>query len=396
MSVPSCNALLAKEQSASNIVLSSPPLVSPLSLPSHVIGDDISVEGLAHFIVENDTRNILVLLGAGASVAAGIPDFRSPKTGIYDNLESFNLESPTDAFSIPLLRENPRIFYAIAAKMNLWPGCYRPTLVHRFLRLLEKEGRLLRVCTQNIDGLEEEAGVSSELVIQAHGNFRQASCIDCHASFDIEQHRNDVMNHKISTCLHCKGIIKPNVVFFGEQLPEKFFSVMLDHDVSKAEMILIVGTSLQVQPVAMIPFLVPSHAPRVLINAERVGGRGFRFPQDVVEEAEDTQSDKSKTSCSSSSSCTSFDALHNNFSPSAKEKQENGNLSPRESTERKSNSSARSSCSSSSSDGFIQHMDHHHNSSVLRDLFFSGDCQEVIKKLAEGMGLSEKLEDVQS
>lgn len=390
---PSSNALPAEEQSASNSILSSSPLECPLSPPSHVVGADMSVEGLGHFIVQNDIRNILVLLGAGASVAAGIPDFRSPKTGIYDNLESFNLESPTDAFSVPLLREKPSIFYAIAAKMNLWPGCYRPTLVHRFIYLLEKEGRLLRVCTQNIDGLEEEAGVSSELVIQAHGNFRQASCIDCHASFDIEQHRKDVMNHKISTCLHCKGIIKPNVVFFGEQLPEKFFSVMLDHDVGKAEMILIIGTSLQVQPVAMIPFLIPPHVPRVLINAERVGGRGFRFPQDVVEEAEDTQSDRSRTNCSTSSSCTSFDSIHHEFSPSAEEKQKNGNRSPCESIDNRSNSSG---SSSSSSDGFIQHMDHHHNSSALRDLFFSGDCQEVIKRLASGMGLSEKLEGIPS
>lgn len=342
-------------------------VVSPLSVP-HIIGEDVSIEGLGRYIVQKDVRNILVLLGAGVSVAAGIPDFRSSTTGIYSNLGQYHLESPTDAFSISLLRENPSIFYSIAAKMNLWPGAYRPTLVHHFVRILEKEGRLLRVCTQNIDGLEEEAGVSEEKVVQAHGNFRHASCIDCHASFDIQQHREDVINHKISRCSICKGIVKPNVVFFGEMLPEEFF-VMVDHDVKMADLILIIGTSLQVQPAAMLPFLVRPDVPRVLINAERVGGAGFRFPSDTSEEVEKETKDNGDGEKSISSS------MHD--------------VSSRDSTHGRSNSSSRSS---SSSDGFIQYMKHHHNSSVLRDLFYPGDCQEMIKRLSAGMGFLDELQ----
>lgn len=367
----------AEEIFLNDVATSASDVVSPSSF-SHVIGDDMSIEGLGRFIVKNDIRNILVLLGAGVSVAAGIPDFRSSKTGLYSNLEKYNLESPMDAFSISLLRENPSIFYSIAAEMNLWPGGYRPTFVHHFVRLLEKEGRLLRVCTQNIDGLEEEAGISSERMVQAHGNFRHAACIDCGAPFDIEKHREDVMNHKISRCSLCEGVVKPNVIFFGETLPDEFF-VMVEHDVKKAELILIIGTSLQVQPVAMLPFLVLPHVPRALINAERVGGSGFRFQTDSIDEREVEKKDEGVEETHLPS---------DDLSPPVPWKEHRSDSGSAESTRSRSNSSL---ASSSSSDGFIQYMDHHHHPSVLRDLFYPGDCQEVIKGLCAGMGLLDKL-----
>nr|5OL0_A Chain A, Putative silent information regulator 2,Putative silent information regulator 2 [Leishmania infantum]5OL0_B Chain B, Putative silent information regulator 2,Putative silent information regulator 2 [Leishmania infantum] len=241
----------------------------------HVLGEP-TLEGLAHYIREKNVRRILVLVGAGASVAAGIPDFRSPDTGIYANLGKYNLEDPTDAFSLTLLREKPEIFYSIARELNLWPGHFQPTAVHHFIRLLQDEGRLLRCCTQNIDGLEKAAGVSPELLVEAHGSFAAAACIECHTPFSIEQNYLEAMSGTVSRCSTCGGIVKPNVVFFGENLPDAFFDA-LHHDAPIAELVIIIGTSMQVHPFALLPCVVPKSVPRVVMNRERVGGLLFRF-----------------------------------------------------------------------------------------------------------------------
>jgi NAD-dependent histone deacetylase SIR2 len=107
--------------------------------------------------------------GAGISTSAGIPDFRSPKTGLYANLARFNLPHAEAVFEISYFRENPHPFYALA--QELYPGSYRPTITHSFISLLHKKGLLLKLFTQNIDCLEREAGVPDDKIIEAHGSF---------------------------------------------------------------------------------------------------------------------------------------------------------------------------------------------------------------------------------
>lgn len=338
----------------------------------HLVGEDMSIEGLGRYIIEKDIRNILVLIGAGVSCAAGIPDFRSPKTGFYAQLEKYNLESPSDALSIALLRENPNIFYSIAKEMNIWPGNHSPTAVHHFIKLLEDQGRLLRVCTQNIDGLEGEACISDDLVVEAHGTFRHASCIDCHSPYDIQTNKKEAMEDVVSRCKECGGIVKPDVVFFGEALPEAFFSVVVEHDVKAADLVLIIGTSIQVQPFAQLPFLVRPNIIRVLINAERVGGSGFCFPTDVAPEVKEENVEKRP--CANDSERTPPPESYSQTSRGyEKEEWSDGQVS------------------SSSSDGFISFFDGQHSPSFFRDLFYPGDCQDTIKQLAAGMGCLEEL-----
>ena len=108
---------------------------------------------VADWIQQGHVQRILVLTGAGLSVAAGIPDFRTPGTGLYDNLQKYNLPFPEAVFDLQFYRRNPQPFCQLAKE--LWPGIkFVPTLAHCFLTLLHRKGLLLRCYTQNIDGLE--------------------------------------------------------------------------------------------------------------------------------------------------------------------------------------------------------------------------------------------------
>src|SRR6266496_3375033 len=101
--------------------------------------------------------------GAGVSTSAGIPDFRSPDTGLYANLARLNLPFAEAVFDISYFRNNPLPFYTLA--QELYPGKYRPTITHSFIRLLQDKGHLLKLFTQNIDCLEREAGVHDEYIV---------------------------------------------------------------------------------------------------------------------------------------------------------------------------------------------------------------------------------------
>lgn len=217
------------------------------------------------------------MLGAGVSTAAGIPDFRSPKTGLYSNLARLNLPHPEAVFEIHFFRENPEPFYTLAHE--LFPGRFRPTLTHSFVKLLADKGLLHQCFTQNIDTLERRAGVPGDKVIEAHGSFATQRCIDCKTPFDDARMKKHILAKSIARCDRCKGLVKPDIVFFGEALPEEFIRAV--PKVSEADLLIVIGTSLTVHPFASLAGMAPSHSPRVLINLDRVGDFG-RHPDDVV------------------------------------------------------------------------------------------------------------------
>jgi len=156
---------------------------------------------------------------------------------------------------------------------------------HSFIKLLENKGILLRVYTQNIDGLEVLAGVSQERMVECHGHFRSASCIDCGAPYDIDACKSFMLEQNVApTCQKCgvqgtnKGRVKPDIVFFGEELTQRFISYV-DADVAKCDLLLVLGTSLQVYPVAGIPEWV--NCPVVLFNRENVGQNFWTGKSDI-------------------------------------------------------------------------------------------------------------------
>lgn len=230
----------------------------------------------SHHIISVSSSSLTLLpqCGAGISTSAGIPDFRSPQTGLYANLEKLNLPYAEAVFDISYFRTNPLPFYALAHE--LYPAKYRPTIAHLFLRLLSDKGLLLKVFTQNIDCLEREAGVPEDKIIEAHGSFAHQRCIECNSDYPTHMMKEAIQNREVPRCLmpRCDGLVKPDIVFFGEQLPETFhLNVALP---GAADLCFIMGTSLSVQPFASLPGFCAEGVPRVLINQERVGSLGTR------------------------------------------------------------------------------------------------------------------------
>lgn len=175
-------------------------------------------------------------------------------------------------FAIDFFAENPVPFYTLA--QELYPGKFAPTTTHSFLKLLHDKGLLLKLFTQNIDCLEREVGIPAESIVEAHGSFATQSCITCKKSYPDDEMKTHIAAQTIPRCRSCKGLVKPDIVFFGEQLPKAFFQ---HHDLpAKADLCIVLGTSLSVHPFASLPDLVPEDVPRLLINKEQVGTLGSR------------------------------------------------------------------------------------------------------------------------
>lgn len=165
---------------------------------------------------------------------------------------------------------------------ELYPGNYKPTLSHAFIALLAKKGLLSKLFTQNIDCLEREAGVPGELIVEAHGSFATQRCIDCKTEFPDDIMKKHVLSGEVPHCVNkesCNGLVKPDIVFFGEALPSAFFHSL--PVLEEADLALVMGTSLTVHPFASLPERLDEDCPRVLFNMERVGSLGTR-PDDVL------------------------------------------------------------------------------------------------------------------
>ncbi|CAK9064639.1 unnamed protein product [Durusdinium trenchii] len=330
----------------------------PLAARRAVLGGTPSAEAVARLLREGVVcggerrpARVVVAAGAGLSVVAGIPDFRTPGTGLYDNLEKYGLPTPESVFTLNYFKERPQPFCELAKE--LIPGSYQPTIGHCFLRLLEEKGLLLRLFTQNIDGLERLAGISPELLVEAHGSFADAHCVECRQQHSIRAWRQsieDAAEHPLRCgapraveppkvpptaealeelrkelelfpakreeawkasnfgeltnvgirearvksdletgekevaefpqkwadweagpkTFECDGLVKPDIVFFGESLPARF-TYLSDRDGQQADLLLVLGTSLKVMPFAGILGKVDALCPRLLINREPVG-----------------------------------------------------------------------------------------------------------------------------
>ncbi|KAF7233803.1 hypothetical protein EG68_11041 [Paragonimus skrjabini miyazakii] len=242
----------------------------PPSVLSHV----------ADHILEHNVRRILVLAGAGISTDSGIPDFRTPGSGLYDNLSQYNLPWPEAVFDLQYFYSDPVPFYSLAKE--LYPsGRYRPNVAHYFIRLLHEKSRLLRCYTQNIDSLERIAGLPTNKLIEAHGTFLTATCTVCRKKAPSKIVKAAIDRGVVAKCPECHNVIKPDIVFFGENLPDSFWKYKTD--VLNADLVFVMGTSLEVHPFAGVAEEVPDSVPRVLFNRDLVGS--FRYQkrhQDLI------------------------------------------------------------------------------------------------------------------
>ena len=229
------------------------------------------MEGIARYIADKGCKQVVVMCGAGISTSAGIPDFRTPGTGLYDNLQRFNLPQAESIFE--LARE-------------MWPGNFEPTPAHYFVRLLNDKGILLRCYSQNIDSLERRAGLPAEKLVAAHGNFDEAHVIDTEPEIKVDINELKAALDKGEEGWRALkdakgGLVKPKIVFFGEELPERF-ARLHRQDLATCDLLIVMGTSLVVHPFAGIVGYATRTAPRMLINRDRAGTCdslkfGFRF-----------------------------------------------------------------------------------------------------------------------
>ncbi|KAL2837006.1 NAD-dependent protein deacetylase hst2-2 [Aspergillus pseudoustus] len=247
--------------------------------PSPSLPSNSALDTLITTLQSGGIKNILVLAGAGLSTSAGIPDFRTPTSGLYAKLAPLQLPYPEALFHINYFRHTPEPFYALARARH--PKNAKPTLAHAFLALLEKKGVLRFVVTQNIDSLEGDAGVSKEKVLNAHGSWNSQRCVKCKTPFDDGKMKAAIRAGEVPLCEKeadggsCGGIVKPDIVMFGESLPRGFDDIE-ETILPQADLVIVMGTSLKVAPVSGLPRKVKDSVPRVLINKEVVGDFGAR------------------------------------------------------------------------------------------------------------------------
>ena len=196
----------------------------------------------------------IALTGAGISTESGIPDFRS-KDGLwsrYDINEYGYLQS--------FLKNPAKVWKMLAEMAELFEKA-KPNPAHYALAELEKLGLLKAVITQNVDGLHQEAG--SKKVIEFHGSFNTLTCLNCGKKYSKEE-----INLKNLPRCTCNGILKPDIVFFGEPIPTKALNEAFEL-ASKSDLMLVIGTSCAVYPAAELPIIVKRNGGKIIeINRE--------------------------------------------------------------------------------------------------------------------------------
>ena len=199
----------------------------------------------------------VVLTGAGVSTLSGIQDFRG-KNGLYKTADAEKI------FDINYFRKDPLFYYQNSKNLIYNLDDKQPSIVHTELARLEKAGIIKAVITQNIDLLHQKGG--SINVIEVHGSPLVHRCLSCGGKMEYEKVCEIVRAGRFPVCKDCGGIVKPDVTFFGEMLPEKALEKAMDETV-KADLVLVLGSSLLVQPAASFPmYTVKSGGELVIVN----------------------------------------------------------------------------------------------------------------------------------
>ena len=202
------------------------------------------------------SRRAVALTGAGVSVPSGIPDFRTPETGLWAKVD------PMEVAHIDVFEREPERFWSYYRPRFETLGDKEPNRAHTALAELERRGLVEGVITQNIDRLHRAAG--SENVIEVHGSIETSSCTDCDASFGLERMDALFDERGVALCAECGGAVKPDVVLFGEMLPADAIERATEL-AEEADLMLCVGSSLAVHPVAGLPRLTLGNGGRLAI-----------------------------------------------------------------------------------------------------------------------------------
>jgi len=202
-------------------------------------------------------HTIVALTGAGISTPSGIPDFRSPNSGLWAQAD------PMEVASIYGFKHDPRPFYRWLHPLAQTVHDAQPNAAHIALAHMEQAGSLACIITQNIDLLHQKAG--SHTVYEVHGHMREFTCMKCHRVVNADQ----ILPHFLETgdvplCAVCGGVLKPNVVFFGEMLPQQVLH-RAQMETAVCDLMLVAGSSLEVSPVNELPWQAKRQGARLII-----------------------------------------------------------------------------------------------------------------------------------
>jgi NAD-dependent deacetylase len=206
-------------------------------------------------MLEASARTV-ALTGAGISVPSGIPDFRTPGTGLWANVD------PMEVAHVDVFERDPARFWSYYRPRFQALGDKRPNRAHEALAELEARGLLAGVITQNIDRLHRAAG--SRNVVEVHGSIATSTCTACGEQYEIERVEALFDAAGVAVCGECGEAVKPDVVLFGELLPEAAMAAAQEL-AERAELMLCVGSSLIVHPVAGLPGLTLESGGRLAI-----------------------------------------------------------------------------------------------------------------------------------
>jgi NAD-dependent deacetylase len=210
---------------------------------SPILADGAAIEDAAELF--RKAKRVVALTGAGISTPSGIPDFRSEGTGLWSH------DEPLEVASLSTFRTHPERFFEWFRPLVGQIFNAQPNAAHKALAEMESPSREITVVTQNIDVLHQKAGSTN--VVEMHGSVRTMSCTQCFNVFETNRFVQEfVQNGTIPTCPNCNGILKPDVILFGEQLPQMaWFDAQ--RAVRQCDLMLVAGSSLEVLPVAGLP-----------------------------------------------------------------------------------------------------------------------------------------------
>lgn len=204
------------------------------------------------------TKYAVAFTGAGISTPSGIPDFRSTHTGLWEHSD------PMEVASLTSFRRNPENLYNWLRPLAGQMRAVKPNPAHTGLAQLETAGLLKAIVTQNIDGLHQKAG--SLNVIEVHGSLTRLECLRCRRTYPADDFFDSYLaSGELPRCEGCRSILKPSITLFEEMLPEKAWN-QAERTCRRADLILVVGSSLEVTPAAYLPMYALENNAALIIN----------------------------------------------------------------------------------------------------------------------------------
>jgi NAD-dependent deacetylase len=202
-------------------------------------------------------RHAVALTGAGLSTPSGIPDFRSQDIGLWENYD------PMEIATFQTFRRRPADFFNWIRPLARQMFAAQPNPAHRALTALQNAGWLKHIITQNMDGLQQRAGAHD--VVELHGNIYSGTCVSCYQLYRSEEFVAEFIDAgQIPRCPRCGGIVKPNVILFGEALPVHAL-MTAKRATTECDVMLIAGSSLEVAPASDLPMLARSRYARLIM-----------------------------------------------------------------------------------------------------------------------------------